>query len=215
MDAISLEATPRDVLGKKVSVLRRSGMTPIHLYGKGIDSRALQADSVTVNKVVSQVGQNIPLQLKVSDTNEQALVFVREVQRHAVTNQILHIDFYRVDATERLRGEIPVVLTGEAPAVRVHRGILMQTLHTLAVECLPMDTPERIEVDISLLEALDQGIRVSDLATDPAITILTDPEELIVRINAPRVVEEGAAAQAGQPGDAAGAPGDESREESN
>ena len=211
MDAISLEATPRDVLGKKVSVLRRSGMTPIHLYGKGIDSRALQADSVTVNKVVSQVGQNIPLQLKVSDTNEQALVFVREVQRHAVTNQILHIDFYRVDATERLRGEIPVVLTGEAPAVRVHRGILMQTLHTLAVECLPMDTPERIEVDISLLEALDQGIRVSDLATDPAITILTDPEELIVRVNAPRVAEDGAA---GQPGDAAGAPAGEAREDS-
>ncbi len=211
MDAISLEATPRDVLGKKVSNLRRAGMTPIHLYGKGIDSRALQADSVTVNKVVSQVGQNIPLQLKVSDTNEQALVFVREVQRHAVTNQILHIDFYRVDATERLRGEIPVFLTGEAPAVRVHRGILMQTLHTLAVECLPMDTPERIEVDISLLEALDQGIRVSDLATDPAITILTDPEELIVRINAPRVAEDGAA---GQPGEAAGAPADESREQS-
>ena len=211
MDAISLEATPRDVLGKKVSNLRRAGMTPIHLYGKGIDSRALQADSVTVNKVVSQVGQNIPLQLKVSDTNEQALVFVREVQRHAVTNQILHIDFYRVDATERLRGEIPVFLTGEAPAVRVHRGILMQTLHTLAVECLPMDTPERIEVDISLLEALDQGIRVSDLATDPAITILTDPEELIVRINAPRVAEDGAA---GQPGDAAGAPAGEAREDS-
>ncbi len=211
MDAISLEATPRDVLGKKVSNLRRAGMTPIHLYGKGIDSRALQADSVTVNKVVSQVGQNIPLQLKVSDTNEQALVFVREVQRHAVTNQILHIDFYRVDATERLRGEIPVFLTGEAPAVRVHRGILMQTLHTLAVECLPMDTPERIEVDISLLEALDQGIRVSDLATDPAITILTDPEELIVRVNAPRVAEDGAA---GQPGDAAGAPAGEAREDS-
>jgi large subunit ribosomal protein L25 len=211
MDAISLEATPRDVLGKKVSVLRRSGMTPIHLYGKGIDSRALQTDSVTVNKIVSQVGQNIPLQLKVSDTNEQALVFVREVQRHAVTNQILHIDFYRVDATERLRGEIPVVLTGEAPAVRVHRGILMQTLHTLAVECLPMDTPERIDVDISHLEALDDGIRVSDLATDPAITILTDPEELIVRVNAPRVAEDGAA---GQPGDAAGAPAGEAREES-
>ena len=71
MDAISLEATPRDVLGKKVSNLRRAGMTPIHLYGKGIDSRALQADSVTVNKVVSQVGQNIPLQLKVSD-NQRA-----------------------------------------------------------------------------------------------------------------------------------------------
>ena len=212
MDAISLEVTPRDVLGKKVSVLRRSGTTPIHLYGKGVPSRALQGDTTTVARIVSQAGQNIPLYLKVNDTQGQDLVFVREVQRHPVTNQILHVDFYRVEATQRLRGEIPVVLTGDAPAVRVHRGILMQTLHTLVVECLPMDTPEKIDVDISNLEDLDQGIRVSDLATDPAITILTDPEELIVRINPPRVAEDGAA---GQPGDAAGAPAGEAREESN
>ena len=196
MDTISLEATPRDVLGKKVSNLRRAGMTPVHLYGKGIDSRALQADSVTVNKIVTQVGQNIPLQLMVSDTREQALVFVREVQRHAVTNQILHVDLYQVDATQRLRGEIPVVLIGEAPSVRVHRGVLMQTLHILAVEALPMDMPERIEVDISHMEELDQDIRVSDIAVGGTITILTDPEELVVRVNAPRVAEDAAGAPA-------------------
>ena len=122
MDAISLEVTPRDVLGKKVSVLRRSGMTPIHLYGKGVPSRALQGDTTTVARVVSQAGQNIPLYLKVNDTQGQDLVFVREVQRHPVTNQILHVDFYRVEATQRLRGEIPVVLTGDAPCCASAQG---------------------------------------------------------------------------------------------
>ena len=190
MDAISLEATPRDVLGKKVSNLRRAGMTPVHLYGKGIDSRALQADSATLTKIVGQVGTNIPLYLKVSDASEQDLVFVREVQRHAITNQILHVDFYRVEATQRVRGEIPVVLSGEAPAVRIHRGVLMQALFTLVVEALPMDMPERIDVDISHIEDLDQDVRVSDIAVDQAITVLTDAEELVVRINAPRVAEE-------------------------
>lgn len=194
MDAISLEATPRDVLGKKVSNLRRAGMTPVHLYGKGIDSRALQADSATLSKIVGQVGTNIPLYLKVSDASDQDLVFVREVQRHAITNQILHVDFYRVEATQRVRGEIPVVLTGEAPAVRIHRGVLMQALFTLVVEALPMDMPERIDVDISHIEELDQDVRVSDLAVDQAITVLTDTEELVVRINAPRVAEEPMAA---------------------
>ena len=194
MDAISLEVTPRDALGKKVSALRRAGMTPVHLYGKGVASRALQGDAATVARVVSQVGQNIPLYLKVSGAREQDLVFVREVQRHPITNQILHVDFYRVEATQRVRGEAPVVLTGEAPAVRIHRGALMQALYTLAVEALPMDMPERIEVDISHIEELDQDVRVSDIAVDEGITILTDPEELVARINAPRVVEEAAAA---------------------
>ena len=194
MDAISIEATPRDVLGKKVSNLRRAGMTPVHLYGKGIDSRALQADAATLSRIVGQVGQNIPLYLKVSDSKDQELVFVREVQRHAITNQILHVDFYRVEATQRVRGEVPVVLTGEAPAVRIHRGVLMQALFTLAVEALPMDMPERIEVDISHIEELDQDVRVSDVAVDQAITVLTDAEELVVRINAPRIAEEPAVA---------------------
>ncbi len=198
MDAISLEATPRDVMGKKVSNLRRAGMTPVHLYGKGIDSRALQADSATLNKVVGQVGTNIPLYLKVSDASEQDLVFVREVQRHAITNQILHVDFYRVEATQRVRGEIPVVLSGEAPAVRIHRGVLMQALFTLVVEALPMDMPERIDVDISHIEDLDQDIRVSDIAVGQAFTVLTDSEELVVRINAPRVAEEPTAAPVSQ-----------------
>ena len=215
MDAISLEVTPRDVVGKKVSALRRAGMTPVHLYGKGVDSRALQGDTATVARVVNQVGQNIPLYLKVSDTREQDLVFVREVQRHPITNQILHVDFYRVEATQRVRGEVPVILTGEAPAVRVHRGVLMQALYTLVVECLPMDTPERIEVDISHIEELDQDVRVSDIAVDQAITILTDAEELVVRINAPRVSEEAAAAaaQAEAPVEVAGEVAQESQEE--
>ncbi len=217
MDAISLEVTPRDVLGKKVSALRRAGMTPVHLYGKGVDSRALQGDTATVARVVSQVGQNIPLYLKVSDTREQDLVFVREVQRHPITNQILHVDFYRVEATQRVRGEVPVVLAGEAPAVRVHRGVLMQALYVLAVEALPMDMPERIEVDISHIEELDQDVRVSDIAVDQAITILTDAEELVVRINAPRVAEEPVAAapvdQAEEAVEAASAPAEEPQEE--
>jgi large subunit ribosomal protein L25 len=191
MDTISLDVGPRDVLGKKnVKTLRRTGMTPIHLYGKGMPSSALQADSSTVTKIVNQVGHNIPLYLKLEGSQEQNLVFVREVQHHPLTNRILHVDFYRVDVTQRIKGEVPIILLGEAPAVRVHHGVLIQSLHQLSVECLPMEMPERIEIDISGLKELEQDIRVSGFIPGSGITVLSDSAELIVRVGAPRVVEE-------------------------
>jgi len=190
MDTISLGVSSRDVLRKKVKALRRTGMVPLHLYGKGMPSQSLQADSSTVTKIVKQVGLNIPLYLKLENTEEQDLVFVREIQYHPITNGILHVDFFRVDALQQVKGEVPITLLGEAPAVRIHHGILMQTMHTLSVECLPMEMPERIEIDISGLEELDQGIRVSDYTPASGITVLTDSEELIVRVGAPRVTEE-------------------------
>ena len=190
MDTVSLTVEPRDVLRKKVRSLRRSGVIPLHLYGRDMQSLSLQAPLASVSRVVSQVGHNIPLYLTVAGSNKQNLVFVREVQHHPITNQLLHVDFYRVDASRRIIGEVPVVLLGEAPAVRIHRGVLMQTLHQLSVECLPMEMPERIEIDISGLEELDQGIRVSDFVPSEGITVLTDPEELIVRVAAPRVTDD-------------------------
>lgn len=190
MDAVSLTVEPRDVMRKKVKALRRSGMIPVHLYGRDMQSMSLQATLASVSKVVNQVGRNIPLYLTVAGSNEQNLVFVREVQHHPITNQLLHVDFYRVDASRRIIGEVPVALFGEAPAVRVHRGVLMQTLYQLSVECLPMEMPERIEIDISGLEELDQSIRVSDFAPSQGIIVLTDPEELIVRVSAPRITED-------------------------
>ena len=186
MDTISLEVSPRDVLGKKVKALRRTGMIPLHLYGRGMPSQALQGDSTTVAKAVSQVGHHLPLLLQIAPTGGQELVFVREVQRHHITNHPIHVDFLRVDVTQKTTGDIPIVLVGDAPAVRLHSGILNQSLHRLSVECLPMDMPDRIEVDISHLEELDSGVRVSDITVNPGITILSDPEDLVVRVGQPR-----------------------------
>ena len=176
---------------KKVKALRRTGMIPLHLYGKNLPSQALQAESASVIRTVNQVGHNIPLYLRVDGSQDLDLVFVREIQHHPVTNRILHVDFYHVDVTQRVKGEVPIILLGEAPAVRVHRGVLMQSLHHLSVECLPMEMPERIAIDISGLEELDQGIRISDVPPGQGITFLADPDELIVRVGAPRIGEEG------------------------
>lgn len=190
MDTVSIDVSTRDILGKKVATLRREGITPLHLYGKGMPSRALQADAAAVTRLINHVGHHIPAYIKLDGAKKQELVFVREIQRHPLTNRVLHADLYRVDITERGVGEVPLIIVGEAPAVRTYRGILTQGLHHLSVECLPMDMPERIEVDISHLEELDQYVRVSDISLAPAITILSDPDEIVARVSPPRVAEE-------------------------
>lgn len=187
MDTISLEVSSRDVLGKKVKALRRKGLLPLHLYGRGMPSRALQGDTAVVVKAVGQVGRHLPLFLQIAETGGQELVFVREIQRDPITNRLVHVDFLRVDVTQTTTGNIPIILVGEAPAVRIHGGILNQSIHYLSVECLPMDMPERIEVNISHLQELEDSIRISGLTVAPGITILSDPEELVARVSPPRV----------------------------
>ena len=187
MEAIYLPAAQRDVFGKKVKTLRKSGLIPLHLYGRGMPSISLHGNSQEVAKAISRVGQHMPLNLQIESSSEPELVFVREVQYHPVTNQILHVDLVRVDVSQAITGEVPISLSGEAPAVRSQGGVLVQSMYRLLVESLPLEMPERIDVDISSLEELDQSIRVSDIAASQGVKLVGDLDEIIVRITSPRV----------------------------
>lgn len=216
-DSISLQATPRSVTGKHVRFLRRAGVTPIHLYGRETDSLALQVDSTVLLDVLAKAGRNVPVSVSVEGSATSHFAFIREVQRHPVTEAVLHVDFYQVPVTEAMRAAVPVYLIGDAPAVRLLSGNLTQALHTVEVECLPLEVPQYVEVDISGLEDFEQGIYVSSLDMGQAVTILTAPEELIVRVNPPRVEVEaavtGEAAEGETPETPAG-PGEQSQDES-
>lgn len=191
MEAIYLPAAQRDVFGKKVKTLRKSGLIPLHLYGKGMPSRSLHGNSQEVAKAISQVGQHMPLNLQLEDSSEPELVFVREIQYHPVTNQILHVDLVRVDVSQAITGEVPITLSGEAPAIRSQGGVLVQSMYRLLVESLPLEMPERIDVDLSSLEELDQSIRVSDIAASQGLKLVGDLDEIIVRVTSPRVQQSG------------------------
>ena len=182
-ESLSLQAEPRSVTGKKVKGLRRLGLTPIHVYGRGIEPTALQADAVTLRKIVAQAGSNIPV--TVEEEGSSRFAFIREVQRHPLTEDILHVDFLQVPLTETIRSEVPVYLVGEAPAVRLMDGALNQVLQSLQVESFPLDVPQFVEVDISSLEDFERSIHVSDLSLGDKVTVLNDPEELVARVNAP------------------------------
>lgn len=200
MESLTLEAELRSLAGKQVRALRREGVTPIHLYGKGIPSMTLQADTAQLQRVVAQAGRNIPVSVSVKGSRDAHFAFIREMQRHPITEAILHVDFYQVPMSEVMRAQVPVYLTGEAPAVRTHDGVLFQALHSIEVECLPLDLPQYVEMDVSGLVDFEQSIYVSDVHLGDSVTVITDPRELIARVNPPRVVaaEEAAEAEAAE-----------------
>jgi large subunit ribosomal protein L25 len=114
---------------------------------------------------------------------------VREVQRNPITRRLLHVDFYQVSMEEKVEVEVPIVLVGQAPAMTIKDNTLLQALNTMTVECLPAKIPANIEVDISPLTEAGKSIRVKDITVNPDITVLTDPEQVVVIVTAARAEE--------------------------
>ena len=199
MDQIELSATTRNVLGKKVRFLRRQGITPANLYGHNVQSAALQIDTVDIKHTLAKAGKSSLVALKVDDAKKPKMVVVREIQREPLTGDLLHVDLYQVKMAEKIKLEVPLLFTGEAPAVKDRGGILVQNMNSIEVECLPANMPHNFEVDLTVLEEIDQAVHVKDLAVLEGVTILTDPEQSIVQIARSKVeveiAEEVAAAE--------------------
>ena len=183
MDRIELKVASREILGKRVKHLRRQGITPVHVFGHGIESLALQCDTKELERVLSRAGQTRLIDLKLAKERKPRTVVVREFDRDWRRGQLVHVDFYQVRMEEKIRLEIPVVLIGEAPALKAKTNMLDHALGTLTVECLPAKIPGSIEVDISYLAELDQAIRVKDITLDKDITVLNNPDLVVAKIS--------------------------------
>ena len=191
MDELTIEAAKREVLGKKTRFLRRQGITPAHLFGGRIESLALQCDTAQLRKIISQAGMTRIIRLKIEDNKDSKSVFIRDIQRDSVSRQLLHVDFYQVRKGEKMRVDVPLVLVGEAPAMKGKGRMLTHGITSLHIECLPDNLPSQIEVDISPLEEIEQAIHVKDIDIDPSITVHADPDQLVVKVSEARVkVEE-------------------------
>jgi large subunit ribosomal protein L25 len=167
--------------------LRRQGLTPAVLYGRGVESLSLAVDSRALRDLIHAGGHNVLLRLKIhKGEGESPTVMVKEIQRHVLTGMTLNVDFQRISLTEKVTAEVPVVLVGEAPGVK-QGGVLDQILREVEVECLPTDIPARIELDISGLEVA-HSLHVSDLAAPSGVEITTEPTAVVVAVT--RVAEE-------------------------
>lgn len=196
MEVIELVADNREILGKKVKQLRRRGITPIHLFGHQVPSMALQVPTNQLLNAMHTAGKTRLIDLKVKKERRSRKVLVREVQTSPYKGELLHVDFYQVSSEEKLTVEVPIILVGEAPALKHKENILVRELDNIAVECLPIQIPTSIELDLSGLEEAEQAIRVSDITFGEDVKVLIDPELVVVKITAKRaerVVEEIAA----------------------
>ena len=183
LKGLTLKSTNRDILGKKTRFLRRQGIIPTHLFGHNIKSLALQCDSAELQHIVAQAGTTRLINLEIDDDKKPRSVFIREIQRDVITKELLHVDFYQVKMTEKIKVDVPIVLVGEAPSMKVKGRTLMQPLASLSIECLPDKIPPVIEVDLSPLEELEQSIHVEDITLSPDVTLFTAPEQMVVKVS--------------------------------
>lgn len=215
---VSLQVAPRTVLGKKVKRLRRKGIIPANLYGQHQPSQPLQLDLYTLDRFLAGHHATHVIDLRVDGGDGTVFnALVRHVARKPGSGKILHVDFLRVSMNEPVTVRVPVVLKGTAPAVTVAGGVLLHMVDTLEVECLPGDIPEGLELDISGLADIDDTLHVRDVPLPQRVKLLSDKDEPVVKVVAPRAVlaEEAAAAaeEAAAPAPAPAA-GEETPEES-
>lgn len=190
MEQTPLAAQKRTILGRKVKTLRKEGILPAHVFGHKVETIHIQVKTTDFNKVFEKTGETGIIELSVVDSlpsearsakeGDKRPVLVRNIQVHPVTSDPLHVDFYQVNLTEKVTVNVPLEITGEAPAEQKKVGLLLTPVSELEIEALPTDIPENIPVDVSKLENIGDEIRIKDLPIDKAkIEVQTD-EELVV-----------------------------------
>ena len=208
-EAVKLELEPRDVLGKKVKQLRRAGVIPVHLYGPEVESRSLQCTHREILRALSRSGGTTAIVVTVKGETGEQLTFAREGQWHPVRGDILHVDFMAVRATQRMTAQVPINLIGESPGAREISGTAIQQLRELTVEALPLEIPPELEVNLEILTDPNGVIRAGEITLPANVAMLTDAEEVVVRIEAARV-EEAVEAEIREGAEEAAAPAPES-----
>lgn len=190
MDRLFLNADERTLLGKKVKKLRKSGKLPGHVFGKGLETESVTVDGREFLKIFHLVGETGLIDLKIGKEKIRP-VLIREVQYDPVSGDSIHIDFFQVNLTQKVKVPVPLVLIGEQPeAVKLGEAIVLQTVNEVEVEALPADFVEKIEVDISSLKAIDDAVTVGQLNYDKTkLTISIAEDEIVVKL-APAVSAE-------------------------
>ncbi|WP_322795667.1 50S ribosomal protein L25 [Tepidiforma sp.] len=186
-ERVTIEAAPREVLGKKVKQLRRQGRLPANVYGKGLESRAIDIDAREFSRTVKQAGLRAMIELRVAGEADPRYVILRGISRAHGTGDPIHVDFFQVDPERPITANVPLRLVGEAPAVRDLAGTLLPGLEIVSVRCRPLDIPDTIPVDLAPLKDFSSVLTVGDIAPPPGVEILTDPSIVVATVNPPRI----------------------------
>lgn len=189
-DRFSLSVQPRTITGKKVKQLRRDGMLPANIYGHNVDSVAVSVPTKEFTDTFKKAGETGLIDISIENEKAARPVLVHSLLQDPVTSAVLHVDFYQVNLKEKLVATVPLQFVGESPIVHTKEGILLELLQEVEVESLPTDIPAHIEVDVTSLTEVDQGILVSDLKLPAGVEMKTDAEEMVCKIETAQMAEE-------------------------
>jgi large subunit ribosomal protein L25 len=196
MATVSFNASPRDAVGKGAArTLRSKGEVPAVIYGHGREPQTLSLNARDLDKMLGHIqAESTVIEVTVGSTTSKTLI--REIQRHPIRRQILHVDFQALVAGEKVTVSIPIVLQGIPEGVRLGGGVLDQTLREIEIEVDPSSIPDHLEYDVTNL-VIGDSVHVSDLKVPEGVEVLDDPETSVAVVAAPRaVIEETAAVEA-------------------
>lgn len=188
MTALTIEAKLRTITGKKVKKIRQDKFIPAVIYGHKTKPQNLQVPYNQFEKIYGVSGAGSLIDLKIDDhAPTQALI--QDIQFDNKTNQIQHIDFYKVRKGEKLKTSVRLNFIGESKAVKELGAVLVKTIDEVEVECLPQDLPTQIDVDISDLADFEDLIKIKNLVIPKTVAILNNQEEAVASVAKPQVEE--------------------------
>ena len=191
MSEVSIEVVKREETGKNANRrLRAAGAIPAVLYGGKPDPMAIQIDRKTLHELLKKAGgENAVFLLKLAGTQKSRHAMIRHLDVDPISRQIVHIDFQRIDLTEKVRVQVPIHTVGLATGVKNEGGVLDFVTREVEVECLPSDIPTQLEVDVSELH-VGQHVEARSLAMPAGVELLEEPERVIVSVSHSRVAAE-------------------------
>ena len=186
MDKVTLEASVKKE--KNNEKLRKQGFIPAVLYGHNVENVSLTVKKNEFEKALKKAGESSIIGLVTGDGKPHP-VLIHDIQLHYLTSEPMHVDFYQVSMTEKLKAKVALEFIGESPAVKAQGGVLVKVLNEVEVQCLPADLPHNIPVDISTLVDFSHSIHIKNLKVSDKVQILTSPEEVVAKVQPPRDVE--------------------------
>ena len=196
MATVSFNATTREVGGKGAArSLRSRGQVPAVIYGHDHPPQALSLNARDLDKLLGHIQAESTV-IEVTVDGHTSKTLIREIQRHPIKRQILHVDFQALVAGEKVTVSIPIVLTGIPEGVRLEGAVLDQTLRELEIEVDPANIPDHVELDVTNM-VIGDSFHVSDIKLPEGVEVQDDPETSVAVVAAPRaVIEEAPAAEA-------------------
>lgn len=180
-NVLKLSADKRELTGRKVKQLRKNGIIPANVFGKGLPSKSVQVEGQSFHEIFEDSGETGLINLAING-DKPISVLVSDIQVDPISMNAIHIDFRAVDLKEKIITHVPVELIGESPAEKL-KAIVVQNLDEIEVEALPGELPDSFEVDISILQNIGDIISVEQLkGTIAGVEIKNDPKTVVVMV---------------------------------